>query len=152
TFTFSSNEPGTFECKLDAGPFALCSSPHQLTGLDDGPHSFTVKAIDNALNEDPSPPVRSFTVDATPPQTTILSGPGRKAKARGKIRFTFSSNEPGSTFSCRLNSKPFRPCSSPFKRRLKKPGRYRFQVRATDAVGHVDPTPAKRAFKVKRVR
>jgi len=67
TFAFASDEePVSFECSLDAGPFAPCSSPHTTAPLADSPHSFAVRATDAAENTDPSPAMRAFTVE-TPP-------------------------------------------------------------------------------------
>jgi hypothetical protein len=43
------------------------------TGLADGPHTFSVKARDQAGNEDASPDERSFTVDTTLPAPVIES-------------------------------------------------------------------------------
>ncbi|MGH3147587.1 MAG: Ig-like domain-containing protein, partial [Rubrobacter sp.] len=43
------------------------------TGLPDGPHTFSVKARDQAGNEDASPDERSFTVDTTLPAPVIDS-------------------------------------------------------------------------------
>ena len=66
-FTFSSNEPGaSFECALDGGAFAPCSSPKDYTGLALGPHSFQVRAIDAARNIDPTPASRSWRIEAAP--------------------------------------------------------------------------------------
>jgi len=39
-FSFSSNKPGTFECRLEIGEYSLCSSPKEYTGLGDGTHIF----------------------------------------------------------------------------------------------------------------
>src|SRR4029078_7919004 len=76
TFTFSSPESGAhFKCKGDAGSFSPCSSPKTTVHLADGSHTFFVRAIDAAGNVDPTPDSRTFTVDATPPDTTIDSGP-----------------------------------------------------------------------------
>ncbi len=62
TFTFSS-EPGTsFECKLDSGSYAPCSSPKTTSHLTDGSHSFDVRATDAEGNTDPTPATRTFTV------------------------------------------------------------------------------------------
>ena len=49
---FHSSEPdgATFQCSLDAAPVVDCSSPHPLTGLAAGPHSFTVQTTDRAGN------------------------------------------------------------------------------------------------------
>ena len=73
--------------------------------------------------------------------------------------FTFSSSEAGSSFECSLvkKGKPaaFSDCSSPKRyviKRRKKTRRYVFSVRATDAAGNTDATPAKIKFKVKRKR
>lgn len=45
-FFFSSDDPAaTFECRLDAPPFAACLSPLELNGLDRGRHAFEVRAI-----------------------------------------------------------------------------------------------------------
>jgi hypothetical protein len=51
-----------FECRVDAGAFAACSSPHPIGPLADGPHTFAVRAIDSD-GADPTPAQRGFTVD-----------------------------------------------------------------------------------------
>jgi hypothetical protein len=62
TFTFSSNEPGAFQCKLDSGAFALCASPDVLTGLKKGVHTFSVRAVDASLNVDGSPATQTWKI------------------------------------------------------------------------------------------
>ena len=65
TFTFSSSEAGsTFECSLDSGAFSECSSPKTYTGLANGSHTFSVRAIDAAGNIDPTPDNRIWKVRA----------------------------------------------------------------------------------------
>ena len=74
TFAFTSSEPlSTFDCSLDSGAFASCSSPRTYAGLGDGAHVFRVRATDPAGNIDPSPLSYSWQVniassgDTTPP-------------------------------------------------------------------------------------
>jgi hypothetical protein len=92
--------------------------------------------------------------DTTAPETTITSGPKKTTKS--KVKFGFASSEAGSTFECKLKGKKvkkaalkkYAPCTSKKKYKRLKPGKYTFFVRATDQAGNVDPTPAKRKFKV----
>ncbi len=98
SFSFSSSEAGSsFECRVDAGAFAACSSPQTTAPLADGAHTLRVRAIDPAGNVDPTPASRTFTVDATPPQTTIDSGPTANTNDPTPS-FSFSSSEAGSSF------------------------------------------------------
>ena len=50
TFDLASNEPGTFQCRLDTAAFAPCSDPTRLIGLTQGSHTFSARAIDGAGN------------------------------------------------------------------------------------------------------
>ncbi|HYU60604.1 MAG TPA: choice-of-anchor Q domain-containing protein [Solirubrobacterales bacterium] len=85
--------------------------------------------------------------DTTPPETTITKGPKAKSKSRSAT-FEFTSSEPGSTFQCKRDSASFEPCTSPETFKVGK-GKHSFQVRATDAAGNTDPTPASSDWKVK---
>jgi hypothetical protein len=92
-------------------------------------------------NFDPTPATRSWTVDLTPPDTTITAGPaGTVPIASASVSFTAS--EPGSTFRCSLDSAPLTACTSPAALTGLAQGVHVFTVRATDAAGHDDPTPA----------
>ena len=62
SFSFSASEPSTFECRLDGGAFAPCTSPVSYTDLTSGSHTFQVTATDGSLNVDASPAERSWTV------------------------------------------------------------------------------------------
>ena len=65
SFAFASDETGsTFECRLDGGAWAACSSPKAYSSLVTGPHTFEVRATDSAGNVDASPATRSWTIDA----------------------------------------------------------------------------------------
>ena len=81
------------------------------------------------------------------PETTIVKGPKARSRKR-TAKFKFVSSEPNSTFQCKLDKKPFRKCKSPKKYKRLKPGKHVFKVRAIDADGNVDKTPAKRKFRV----
>jgi hypothetical protein len=148
TFNLLSDElNSTFECKLDAGPFAPCSNPFTSSALADGPHVLQVRAIDQALNVDPTPDTRAFTVDTSAPETSIPSGPAGMT-ADATPTFGLASDEAGSTFECKLDSGAFSPCTSPHTTAPLADGDHTLQVRATDQAGNSDATPASRAFEV----
>jgi hypothetical protein len=143
---FSSSEPGSFECRIDGGAFVACSSPRLLSGLSDGSHTFEVRATDSVGNVDQTPAARTWTVDATPPETTIISGPAAGATVNASPTFTFSASEP-STFQCSTDGAGFTGCASPSTPTLVD-GDRTFAVRAVDAAGNVDATPAVRSFTI----
>jgi hypothetical protein len=136
-FGFTANEfSATFECSLDGGAFTECLSPHQVTGLTPGQHTFAVQAVDIDGNVDPTPATYTWTVDTAAPDTTIVS------VTSGSIVFDFSASEPGSSFECSLDGAAFEACSSPQRYTDVGEGSHNFKVRAIDQAGNVDPTPA----------
>jgi hypothetical protein len=93
----------------------------------------------------PGPPTPA---EAMPPETTITKGPKKKTRKR-RPRLKFVSSEPGSSFQCSLDKRPFKPCTSPFKPRKKlKFGKHVFRARAINTAGQVDPSPAVKKFRV----
>jgi hypothetical protein len=113
--------------------------------------------IDN--REDNGPGFREnelymLTLEAVPPETTIDSGPSGLTNDPTPT-FTFSSNEPGSTFECSLDTgiAAFGACSGPGASHTPASpladGTYMFRVRATDLAGNTDPTPATRTLELR---
>jgi CSLREA domain-containing protein len=81
------------------------------------------------------------------PQTKIFKGRRGKTSVKGIAVFKFKSSIDGSSFQCRVDGEPFKRCHSPKVYSGLKPGRHRFEVRAS-AAGEVDPTPARLRFTV----
>ncbi|MDX6371886.1 MAG: hypothetical protein QOD98_874, partial [Nocardioidaceae bacterium] len=63
-----------------------------------------------------------------------------------RVKFKFVSNEAGAKFQCQLDNLPWRSCSSPYRYNVKV-GKHRLLVRAVDAAGNADKTPARYKFK-----
>ncbi len=114
---------------------------------DDGTSEMAVGTL--PVEPPPPPPPPPAAGDLQAPETTITKAPKKKSKKR-KAKFEFSSNEPGSTFECSLDGKPFAPCTSPLKTKKLKRKKHTFAVRATDAAGNTDASPAEAKFKVKK--
>lgn len=90
----------------------------------------------------PTPPP-----DTSPPDTAISAGPkGATHKREAVLRF--ASTEAGSTFECKLDSRKWSACRPPRTYRHLREGHHAFRVKAIDAAGNVDPTPAKRTWRV----
>lgn len=153
SFTFSSEAGATFQCSLNAAAPAACPASYTTPVLPDGVYTLSVQAIDASMNVDPTAATRSFTVDTTAPDTTA-SGPAKlklkqqkkkktKKKKRKTVTATYAlgSTEPGSSLQCSLNGAAFAPCGASHSVALKK-GTHTLSVRATDALGNVDATPA----------
>jgi subtilisin family serine protease len=114
----------------------------------------------------PPPPLAPAPVGATPPtnepgispsldgiapNTSFLSHPPkivRTSRRRVKLMFRFGSDESGVSFLCQIDGAAFHACDSRFVRRFKL-GRHVVRVRARDAAGNIDDTPAVYRFAVK---
>ena len=154
SFGISSNDSAAgFQCSVDGGDFAACGSEGSANvgPLTPGAHALAVRSVDPRGNADTTPATRSFAVESRSPETRIHRGPESRTQKR-RATFGFSSDEPGSSFECRIDRKPFAPCSSPRRLRRVAPGRHRFKVRATDAVGNADATAAQIRWRVDRKR
>jgi hypothetical protein len=157
SFRYSSNEGGSkFECRLTPieASFTACNTqPKTYSNLADGVYEFEVRATDTAGNVQPAPTVFAWTVnnallDTTPPETTIVSKPPDPSESP-VATFTYSSNEGGSTFQCKLDGGSFGTCSaSGISYTGLSDGPHTFEVKAVDQSNNVDPTPAGYSFQV----
>ena len=80
--------------------------------------------------------------DDTPPDTTV----GTASVSGDSATVSFSSNESGAQFECRLDGGPFDACDSPAHFNGLPDGSHTLAVRAIDLAGNVDPTPASTSF------
>src|SRR4051794_25844291 len=162
SFSFTASESGSsFACKLDAGSWGSCSSPKSYSALAVGRSAerrvgnegggkgaatpdvgtWTVEAPappadPTPAEEEPAPPA-----DITPPETTLTSKPAA-ATTETSASFSFTASESGSSFACKLDAGSWGSCSSPKSYSALAVGAHTFSVRASDAAGNVDATPA----------
>ena len=140
------------ECRIDRAGFAPCPGQLDLEGLADGPHTLLVRAVDVAGNVDATPVERAWTIDTVPPETQLLGGPSAVTASRSaELRYSGSAlgGTPVTAFECRLDEGPWATCAaSPVTLSELAGGPHRFEVRARDAAGNVDATPAAKAWTV----
>jgi hypothetical protein len=93
-------------------------------------------------------------LDLIAPDTTITGGPNGVTNATAHA-FAFGAGESGATYECKLDTpagpSSFAACASPQSYTLSANGAYTFTVRAIDAVGNADATPASRSFTIDTV-
>ncbi len=142
TFTFASEAGATFQCQVDSGAYAACTSPRTTAPLGDGAHTFRVRGRDAIGNVGPAV-VRTFTVDTTAPTTAISTKPKALTRSRSP-KFSFKANEPA-VIECSIDGKKYEVCSviGPLK-----DGRHTLRARAYDEAGNTDATPATWTFRV----
>ncbi|MEJ7654035.1 MAG: Ig-like domain-containing protein [Chloroflexia bacterium] len=115
------------------------------TSRGDGPVTLQARAVDAAGNKTTSAS-RTLNMDNAP-NTTITSGPTGTVTATSAT-FSFTATQAGSTFECSLDAGAYAACISPVSYTGLAVGAPTFTVRATDATGHVDSTPALRTWKI----
>jgi hypothetical protein len=80
------------------------------------------------------------------PNTTITGFKMNARKRSASVHFK-GTGSGKLTFQCRLGKGKWQPCSSPVTIVHISRGRHRFEVRARDSAGRVDPTPAVKTFR-----
>jgi Ca2+-binding RTX toxin-like protein len=136
------------------GPPVNCESVEERA-----PNSF--RPPDTPADPDPEPPVaeppppppppKRPKPDRTPPATSLRHRPAALLFASGprrRVSFAFVASEPGASFHCKLDGKPWRPCRSP-RAYLVAPGRHAFRAFAIDVAGNRDRSPATFGFRVR---
>jgi hypothetical protein len=135
TFEFAAGEPAaSFTCTLDAGTPAACDTGVTYPALEEGIHTFSVHATDAAGNVGPEA-TWTWTVDTTPPTTTITSGPP-DVTPDSSATFEFSADEPGASFTCTLDGGVGASCDPGVTYSALEVGIHTFSVHATDAAGN----------------
>ena len=143
----ATTDANAFACQLDR-----CRSCRVRTAVRGGCHRRRahVSRVGRAGTAiDATPAEHAWTVDAMTPDTTILSGP--PALDNSLIpEITFEGSDPGGgpvTFECSLDGDPFAACTTPSSL-IVIDGAHVYSVRAKDAAGNVDPTPAEHAWTI----
>ena len=151
-FTYSSSTSGvSFQCSLDGVAYAACAaSGKSYSNLAAGTHTFAVKAVNPQGLTDPTPATRSWTIDLTAPDTSVVSGVSGLTNGTSQT-FTASGSADTARFECRLDSAAYKACANATATYANlADDTHTFSVRAIDGAGNVDATPATRAFEVAR--
>lgn len=91
--------------------------------------------------------------DEVKPSAVVQGVAVNDGRRSAKVRFTGSDDVTAPselTFTCKLDDKPAKPCTSPWLYKRLSHGRHKVQVRAIDAAGNISAAAAQ-AFRVKRV-
>jgi Concanavalin A-like lectin/glucanases superfamily len=136
TFTFGGDAVADgYQCRLDAAAWSACASPVTLRSLADGAHSFAVRAVSRYGVADATAAAYAWRVDTTAPETRALAILPSAAQPVGSV--TFAASE-GASYQCRRATGPWSACATP----LAAGAGAALSVRAIDAAGNADPSPA----------
>lgn len=132
--------PPTTSTVAVGGMWSIATDP-TTDAAADGPTIYTARAVDAIGHAACTAPFTYYT-DNTRPDTTIVSPAVPTSTNRDNRSFSFTSNEPDARFQCATGSAPFAACSSPTRSLHSDIGPIEFRVRAIDAAGNVDASPA----------
>lgn len=107
----------------------------------DGSYYWRVRAVNASGDLGPPSSSRTWIKDVNAPNTTLVAPIPSGTLGSTTAKLTFSS-EPGAVFECSLDDGDWQTCASPKTYTGLKQGAHTFEVRATDAVGNIDATPA----------
>ncbi|HEX7060026.1 MAG TPA: S8 family serine peptidase [Solirubrobacterales bacterium] len=146
---------GSDACAVGAGIVNALDAVGEIVSPGVGPSSaFCLPPPSPPIPEPPAPVQASTAVPTAKPQTFIALHPARTIfiRKRGKrLVFRFRSDPAGAQFLCKFDQAPFRLCPKKVTRWFGL-GRHVVQVKARDAEGSVDPTPAVFRFRIVSVR
>ena len=146
TFTFTAEAGAETACAIDSGSFEPCTSPYATPALRNGTHAVHVRATDGAGNETATSRIARMEVEA--PDTAIAAGPGDFTD-EARPTFSFTATRPGSRFLCTLDDAAAVPCGASWAPETALAvGPHTLSVRAVDAAGNADASPAERRFTV----
>lgn len=150
SFGFTTTQPfsvGAYVCTLD-GVTISCTSSLALTSLPDGQRTLQVRAVDPSNNQDQSAAARTWTIDATPPISTLSGGPVSGSRTNQRTAsFTLDVNETA-TVACLLNGAPIACAEGPLTLSSLPDDDYNLAVRATDLATNLESTPVTRSWTV----
>ncbi len=140
--------PAALDFHLTAGAAAIdAGDPTSFPAADiDGDARPAGNAPDAGADETgaAAPPPASDTVA---PNTQLVGGPSG-VTTTDSATFTFSASETGATFECQLDGASWTACATPKTYSSLDEGQNTFEVRAKDAAGNVDSTPAVRTWTI----
>lgn len=145
SFSFQAADPTKpivrYECQLDNGSYATCSSPRAYNGLAAGARVFSVRGYDAAGNVS-APAVYNWMIDTTVPTVVITSSPAKEtSSASGVFLFTATDLDSGIQYSeCRVDGNAFQRCNNQYAFTDLPQGNHTFQVRAVDMAGNTSTT------------
>lgn len=139
---------GTFQYRLKIGStwLGVWSTETPATSftpeapLAEGAYTLCVKERDSAGNWS-GLGYKVITIDLTPPETTLTGGPPNSTKSTS-ANFSFTKANGGISFECSLDGAAYETCTTPRSYTKLPETPHTFNVRALDAAGNADPTPA----------
>ncbi len=150
----SVEQPAEFECTLDGEEWSSCDTPFAFNCALRPAHASRPRGQRDTTSATSRPP-STRGPSSQRPVATIDGGPDDEDPVEPGIQndgssatFTFSSDQPGSTFECRLTSETtgdtWESCDSgKTYNNLATDNEYTFEVQATNPAGHVE-LPARR--------
>ena len=105
----------------------------------DGTYDYELTQINGAFVSPVTP--FQWILDSTAPETSFASTPPAQNAASEAV-FEFSADESPVTYECNLDGAGFAVCTSPMTYLSLATGIHQLEVRARDALGNVDATPA----------
>src|SRR3989338_987816 len=139
-FSFTSTETATFECQIDNSGYTICTGSANYIDLTEGSHKFDIKATDAAGNTNLTPASYTWTIDTTPPDTSITSQPLNLTNSTS-ANFSFTSTETA-TFECQIDNSGYTVCTGSANYIDLTEGSHKFDIKATDLAGNTNSTPA----------
>jgi hypothetical protein len=142
TVRFTGESDATFRCAVDGGSYVACTSPVTISGLSDGPHTFSVRQTDAAGNQGTAVASAAWKVDTVAPAVPTVTGAPTGTVATDEATLTLG-GEADATFRCSVDGGPFVVCTSPLELRGLADGGHDVRVRQADEAGNVgDATDA----------